>query len=176
MVNFRGFKGLALAAAVVMAFSAPLSATEHEEEQPSYEELLAAALAGDPEARGALMALFNEVRGDSSAIADLAVALIGALEGDPVEVIDAATLIADVATQVLTTQPIVRVSVGDGLELPPGAMGWDFGAPDSPTFQGFQKVTPADQEIVPGATGGLRRPGGEGLLSDGLLNIQKFFV
>ena len=176
MVKFQGFRGLALAAAVVMAFSAPLSAAEDEVAPPSYEELLAAALAGDPEARGALMALFNEVRGDSTAIAKLAVELIGALAGDPVEVIDAATLIADVATQVLTTQPIVRVSVGDGLELPPGAMGWDFGAPDSPAFKGFHKVTSADQEIVPGATGGLQRPGGKGLLSDGLLNIQRFLV
>ncbi len=176
MVSFPGFRALALAAAVVMASTGPLAATEREGEQPSYGELLAAALAGEPEARGALMALFNEVRGDTSAIAELAVELIVALDGDPVAVTDAATLIADVAIQALTTQPIVRVSVGEGFTLPPGAIGWDFGAPDSPSFQDFQKVTSADQGIIPGATGGLQRPGGKGLLSDGLLNIHKFFV
>lgn len=68
------------------------------------EELLAAVLAGDPGARAALLALFNEVRGDSQAIAALAVELIQALKGDPTATIDAAYIISDVAREVLTSQ------------------------------------------------------------------------
>ncbi len=66
-----------------------------------HEELLAAVLAGDPGARAALLALFNEVRGDSQAIAALAVELIQALKGDPTAIIDAAIIISDVAGEVL---------------------------------------------------------------------------
>ena len=98
MVNFLGFRGLALAAAVVMTFSAPLSATEHEDGQSVYDEAVAAALAGDPGARDALMALFESLSGDDNAIAELEAAMIWALEGETEAVIDAATLIADVAS------------------------------------------------------------------------------
>lgn len=157
-----------------IAFAMPLAAAEHDAEEPTRDELLAAALAGDPEARGALMALFGELRGDSQAIAGLAVGLIDALEGDPVAITDAAMLIADVATEVLTTQPIVHVSVEEGFSLPPGAIGWDLGAPDSPTFPGFTKVSQKDGAIVGGSASGVRRPGGEELLSDGLLNLERF--
>ncbi len=185
MVGFGSFRALALACALIVAFAGPLAAAESDETDPtteetggldSYDKLLAAALDGEPAARGALLALFNDLRGDSVAIAELAVQLIGALDGDAVAVIDAATMIADVASHTLSTRPIVRVSVGDNLVLPPGAMGWDFGAPDSVGFEGFRKVTAADQDIVPGAQGALQSTGGDDLLSDGLLNLHKFFV
>jgi hypothetical protein len=185
MVDFGSFRALALACALIVAFAGPLAAAESDETDPtteetggldSYDKLLAAALDGEPAARGALLALFNDLRGDSVAIAELAVQLIGALDGDAVAVIDAATMIADVASHTLSTRPIVRVSVGDNLVLPPGAMGWDFGAPDSVGFEGFRKVTAADQDIVPGAQGDLQSTGGDDLLSDGLLNLHKFFV
>lgn len=152
-------------------------AAEHGEEDPlTREELLAAALAGDPSARIALLALFAEVTGDSEAITTLAVELINALVGDPVAIVDAATLIADVATDALSTQPIVRVQVDENFILPPGAVGWDLGSPDSPTFAGFSKLTSGDKGIVAGATSGIQRPGGEGLLSDGLANVSKLFL
>ena len=146
MVDFGNFRALAMACALILAFAGPLAAAESDEtdtttEEPggleSYNKMLAAALDGEPAARGALLAMFNDLRGDSTAIAELAVELIGALDGNPVAVIDAATMIADVASHTLTTRPIVRVSVGDNLELPPGAQGWDFGAPDSVGFEGF---------------------------------------
>lgn len=117
----------------------------------SCDKLLAAALDGEPAARGALIAMFNDLRGDSAAIAELAVELTGGLDSDSVAVIDAATIIADVAGYTLTTRPILRLSVGDNLELTPGAQDWNFGTPDSVGFEGFQKVTAADQDIVPGA-------------------------
>ncbi|MFP6745228.1 MAG: hypothetical protein VCB77_08605, partial [Alphaproteobacteria bacterium] len=142
----------------------------------SYDALLAAVTDGEPGARDTLMALFNEFRGDTVAITALAVDLIGALDGDPVAVIDVASLIADVATATLTTQPIVRVSVGGDMKLPRGAKGWDFGAPDSAVFEGFEHVTTVDQDIVPGAQTALQNPGDEVLLSDGLLDISKFRV
>lgn len=167
-------RALALAAIVAVGFSSPLMAAEHGEDDPlTREELLAAALAGDPGARDALGALFSEASGDSEAIVALAVELIGALEGDPVAIADAATLIADVATDALSTQPIVQISVDAKFKLPPGALGWDLGSPDSPAFLGFSKLTQGNKGIVSGATGGVQRPGGEGLLSDGLINVSR---
>ena len=166
-------RALALAAVVAVGYSAPLMASEHGEEDPlTRAELLAATLAGDPSARPALEALFGEVFGDSDAIVALAVELIESLAGDPVAFIDAAILIADVATEILTTQPIVRVSVDDKFALPLGALGWDLGSPGSPTFAGFSKLTKGNTNIT-GATGGVQRPGGEGLLSDGLINVTR---
>ena len=176
MRSFLDIRALALAVVIGVAFAMPLAAAEHDTEEPTRDELLAAALAGDPEARGALMALFDELRGDSQAIAGLAVGLIDALEGDPVAITDAAMLIADVATEVLTTEPIVHVSADLDFELPPGAMGWDFGSPDSDTFTGFTKVTQGDSAIVAGAPSAVRRPGAEYLLSDGLADISKMFL
>jgi len=185
MVDFGNFRALALACALVVALAGPLAAAESDETDTtteesgglgSYDKLLAAALDGEPAARGALLALFNDLRGDSAAIAALAVDLIGAFDGDSVAAIDAATMIADAASHTLSTRPIVRVSVGDNLLLPPGAQGWNFGAPDSAGFEGFQKVTAADQDIVPGASGALQSAGGDDLLSDGLLGLHKFHV
>ncbi len=173
----KASRALALAAVVAVGFSGPLIAAEHGEGDPlTREELLAAALAGDPSARTALGALFGEALGDSEAIVALAVDLIGDLEGDPVAITDAALLIADVATEALATQPIVRVSVDGNFILPPGALGWDLGSPDSPAFRGFSKLTQGDKSIVAGATGGIQRPGGEGLLSDGLINVSRIFL
>jgi hypothetical protein len=185
MVDFGNFRALALACALIVAFAGPLAAAEGDETDTtteesggpeSYDKLLAAALDGEPAAQGALLALFNDLRGDSAAITELAVELIDALDGDPVAVIDAATMIADVASHTLSAQPIVRISAGDNLLLPPGALGWDFGAPDSTRFEGFRKVTAADQDIVSGASGALQGAGGGDLLSDGLLGLHKFFV
>ena len=172
-------RALAFAAIVAVGlpvgFSGPLMATEHggEADPLTREELLAAALAGDAGARGALEALFRAADGDSEAITALAVELIIALEGDPVAIADAATLIADVATDTLSSQPIVRISVDGKFKLPPGALGWDLGSPDSPAFKGFTKLTGGNKGIVSGATSGIQRPGGEGLLSDGLINVTR---
>ena len=69
-----------------------------------FDGLVVVALAGDSGSRGALLALFNEVRSDSQAIAALAVELIQALKGDPTATIDAAYIISDVAREVLTSQ------------------------------------------------------------------------
>ncbi len=170
-------RALALAAVVAVGVSGPLMAAEHGEgDTLSREELLTAALAGDASARTALEALFVAARGDSEAIVALAVELIGALEGDPVAIVDAATLIADVASEALSTQPIVRVAIEGNFSLPPGAFGWDFGSPDSPAFAGFTKVTQGDRNIVAGASSGIQRPGGDGLLSDGLINVTRIIL
>ena len=170
-------RALALAAVIAVGFSGPLLATGHPEGPTlTREELLKAALAGDPSARSALRLLFSGASGDGEAIAALAVDLIGSLEGDPVAITDAASLIADVASEILTTQPIVRVSVDGGFILPPGALGWDLGSPDSPAFKGFTKLTQFDKNIISGSTGGIQRPGGDGLLSDGLINVKTVFL
>lgn len=169
----------ALALAVVIAAGLPgsLIAAEHgEAETLTRAELLSAALAGDPSAHTALRAIFSEAIGDSEAITALAVDLIGDLKGDFVEVNDAATLIADVASEALATQPIVRVSIDSDFSLPPGTRGWDLGPPDSPTFAGFTKLTQGDKSIVAGASSGIQRPGGEGLVSDGLINVSRIVL
>ena len=172
----KASRAFALAAVIAVGFSGVAIAAEHEAEDPlTREELLAAALAGDPAARSALVALFGDLTGDSQAIADLAIELIGALKGDPVAITDAAILIADVASDTLTTQTIVRVAIDDDFKLPPGAIGWDLGSPDSPVFPGFNKLTRGSKGIV-GASGGVQRPGGKGLLSDGLIGIRRIVL
>ena len=173
----KASRAFALAAVIAVGFSGVAVAAEHEDEDPlTREELLAAALAGDPAARSALVALFGDLTGDSEAIAALAIELIRSLEGDPVAITDAAILIADVASDTLNTQPIVRVAIDDDFKLPPGAIGWDLGSPDSPVFPGFNKLTQGSKGIVVGATGGVQRPGGKGLLSDGLIGIRRIVL
>jgi hypothetical protein len=170
-------RAFALAAVIAVGFSGVSVATEHGEEDPlTREELLAAALAGDPAARSALVALFGDLTGDSEAIAALAIELIGSLEGDPVAITDAAILIFDVASDTLNTQPIVRVAIDNDFQLPPGAIGWDLGSPGSPVFPGFNKLTQGSKGIVGGASGGMQRPGGKGLLSDGLIGIRRIVL
>ena len=173
----KASRAFALAAVIAVGFSGVGIAAEHEVEDPlTREELLAAALAGDPAARSALVALFSDLTGDSQAIAALAIELIGALEGDPVAITDAAILIADVASDTLNTQPIIRVAIDNDFKLPPGAIGWDLGSPDSPVFPGFNKLTQGSKGIVVGASGGVQRPGGKGLLSDGLIGIRRIVL
>ena len=173
----KASRAFALAAVIAVGFSGVAVAAEHEVEDPlTREELLAAALAGDPAARSALVALFGDLTGDRQAIADLAIELIGSLEGDPVAITDAAILGADVASDTLSTQPIVRVAIDDDFKPPPGAIGWDLGSPDSPVFPGFNKLTRGSKGNVVGATGGVQRPGGKGLLSDGLIGIRRIVL
>lgn len=138
--------------------------------------LLEAVLAGEAGSKSALQALFNNVSGDSEAIADLAVELITSLTGDPVAITDAAILISDIASDILATQPIIRISIGDNFSLPEGTIGWDLGPPDSPTYAGFIKLTQHDKKIISGSSTSIEQPGGEGLLSDGLINVRKIFL
>lgn len=171
--RLKSARAVALAAVLSIGFSTSLFATAHGD--LSREEIIAAVLAEEPGSEDALKALFNELSSDSEAIADLAVDLINSLSGDPVANAEVAGMISDIASETLSSQPIVKVSVGKGFRLPPGALGWDLGAPDSPLFEGFTKLTQKDTNIVSGSSSGVQRPGGEGLLSDGLINVKKVF-
>lgn len=172
---------IAVIIVTMTSFIGSLSATEHGVEGIlNNNALLQAVIAGDPAAPNVLRSLFSEVNQDPAAIAALAVRLISrlisTLDGDPTMMTIAADMISDIASETLARQPIVRVSIGNNFSLPPGAIGWDLGSPDSPTYAGFIKLTQHDKKIVIGSTNGIERPDGNGLLSDGLINVRKIIL
>jgi len=138
------------------------------------EALAAEVMAKGPKMRNRLRALFLDAGPDLDAIAALARAIIGALKGDPVFVTDAATLIADVASEAMNAPRIYRVALDPAFALGPDAIGWDFGPASSPLYPGFRRVTPAGlvSGNVPLASYDWGR--GDGLSSDGIFNVRTF--
>lgn len=136
--------------------------------------LAAEVMAKGAKMRGRLRALFLDAGPDPDAIAALARAIIGALKGDPAFVTDAATLIADAASEALRAPRIYRTALDPAFALGPGAIGWDFGPATSPLYPGFRRVTPAGlvSGDVPLASYDWGR--GDGLSSDGIFNVRTF--
>ena len=96
-----GTLAVANAASLITNVAKEFFTTPSTGERLIHDGLVVVALAGDSGSRGALLALFNEVRSDSQAIAALAVELIEALGDVTTETVDAAIFIADVAGEVL---------------------------------------------------------------------------
>ena len=146
---------------------------------PSVDDLrpLAGELAVlDGDALGArLHGLFAPAAGDAEATAAFAVALIQALDGDPEVVATLADAIFTAASDAMAAVPVYRIAVDPAFRLSAGAAGWDFGAADAPLYPGFRRMTPAALgESVAGT--GLKRPAGDGLLSDGVAGITRLSI
>ncbi len=120
---------------------------------------------GDPAATGATAA-------------DRAVAVIYELRSysevvPPAQLLAAADTVMDVAGRLVCPAQVVCIEVRGDYRLPPGAIGFDFGAPDTPLLDGFERVSANDPRIAGRTLNDIQRPGGHPLMHDGVSGIQE---
>jgi hypothetical protein len=126
--------------------------------------------------RDLLAKALETLRGRPEAIADLAVAMIGGLAGDPLETFAQSSAIADAAAIELRATPVVRAAVDAGYRLPDGAEGWDLGPSGGPGLSGFTPVGDADARAIGPGLRSLNVAGAGPLLSGGLLGVERVAV
>ena len=134
---------------------------------------------------GAATVLDDYVRngsGDGSAAsasaADRAVAVIYELRSysevvPPAQLLAAADTVMDVAGRLVCPAQVVCIEVRGDYQLPPGAVGFDFGGPDTPLLPGFERVSASDPRIIGRDISEVQRPGGHALMHDGISGIQE---
>ncbi|MDP6344118.1 MAG: hypothetical protein QF578_14575 [Alphaproteobacteria bacterium] len=140
---------------------------------------LAATLQGTPQGVAALEDYLASSSGRPEEIANRARNLIKSLAGteigaDPIALQDAITQISRAARQALFSTPISKVTVLDSFRLTDRSMGFDFGPPDSRVMPQFQHVTAKDKRLSGPKPRAMRRPSGDQLLADGIVNVRKF--
>lgn len=93
---------------------------------------------------------------------------------DPGELIAAADAISQEAQAGLCSPRVVRTVVSDNFQLPPGAIGFDFGPQDAPVANGFSAVHPGDSRLNGGQPRGLAAPDNSAIAADGLVGVGGF--
>ncbi|MEZ5670375.1 MAG: hypothetical protein R3F55_23675 [Alphaproteobacteria bacterium] len=137
---------------------------------------------------GAATVLDNYVRtgaGDAAATgataADRAVAVIYELRSysevvPPAQLLAAADTVMDVAGRLVCPAQIVCIEVRSDYQLPPGAVGYDFGGPGTPLVPGFERVSMNDPRIMGRDMHEVQRPGGHPLMHDGISGVQEMHL
>ena len=143
------------------------------------EEALRGALSGSEDGLAAMQQYLDSAPGGADAIEARAVALINAIPGeglatDPFQVQDTAIRVVDAATQSLNSARLVRLPTVTSLELPPDSFAYEFGAADSETLSGFERITPADERVTGENMQALQRPADTSLGAGGISGIRTF--
>lgn len=181
--------GLAAVLAVILLSSFPTDAQEApagtvldpeafaaeglEVPPPEIQDVLAALQSDPTTGRTKLTEYLEPGLGDPNAVADRAIGLVRRLRGDPVETLAIAGVIAEVASEGFFARPVVRAVVDPAFTLPKTIAGWDLGPPDAPKVAGFQAMADNDPRLAGDGLRGLRRPGPEGLTTDGVLGVRR---
>lgn len=174
---FRGLHVAYLAGLVcAMAAAGPAGAAA---QSVSNEAALKGAASGTDEGLAALRQYLAQSSGRPEQMEQRANGLIKALAktkvaADPAALQEAIIAVAQAARQALFATPIARVKMLDNFRLSPRAYGFDFGPPDSAAMQNFQHVTAKDKRLAGANRRALRRPSNDELLSDGVVNVEKF--
>lgn len=84
----------------------------------------------------------------------------------------AADRVAQQASNVFNTGNIMRLTIDKDYKLPDRAVAMDLKPADGDPAPGWQNVTPRDQRLVGKGMRGIRRPGGEPLVSDGIVGVE----
>ncbi len=137
---------------------------------------------------GASQVLDDYVRGTTGApeaasatSADRALSVIYELRNysevvPPDQLLAAADTVMDVASRLVCPAQIVCIEVRDDFRPAPGAIAFDFGGPDTPLREGFQRITAADPRISGRNIQEITRPGGHSLMHDGLSGVENITV
>ena len=145
-------------------------------------EVIEALILNEP---GAATVLDNYVRtgsGEStstdSTAADRAVAVIYELRSysevvPPAQLLAAADTVMDVAGRLVCPAQIVCIEVRGDYQLPPGAVGYDFGGADTPLQSGFERISASDPRIMGRSLNEVQRAGGHTMMHDGVSGIQE---
>ena len=176
-----------------LLLAAPLGAQEAEEgpgtEAPVISEAernaLLGAATGTEDGLKALNALLTEGGAGTEEITSRAKGLLQQLKEagfieDATAVMTAADRIIEAAvSNVGGGAKVVEFAPSTRFVPPEGVIALDFGPADGHLAEGFERVTNQDARVEAGGQGGLqaiRRPGQDGLQSDGLLGVNKLKV
>ena len=84
----------------------------------------------------------------------------------------AADRVAQAASNIFNTGSIMRLTIDKDYKLPTRATAMDLKPADGEPAPGWQNVTPRDQRLAGKGMQGIRRPGGEPLVSDGIIGVE----
>ncbi len=175
---FRGLQGAALTG-VVCALMIAANPSPAAAQDISSAAAVAGAASGTPEGQKVLQQYLAQFSGRPEQMEKKTGDLIKALgkskiAADPFALQGAIASIAQASRQALFATPIAGVKMTRNFRLSPRSIGFDFGSPDSNTMANFQHVTATDKRLTGANRRALRRPSRNDLLSDGVVNVQKF--
>jgi len=175
---FRGLQGAALTG-VVCALMIAANPSPAAAQGISSAAAVAGVASGTPEGQKVLQQYLAQFSGRPEQMEKKTGDLIKALgkskiATDPLALQGAIAYISQASRRALFTTPIAGVKISDNFRLSPRSFGFDFGPPDSNTMDNFQHVTATDKRVTGTNLRALRRPAKDNLLSDGLVNVQKF--
>lgn len=84
----------------------------------------------------------------------------------------AADRVAQAASNIFNTGSIMRLTIDRDYKVPDRATAMDLKPVDGDPAPGWQNVTPRDQRLAGKGMQGIRRPGGEPLVSDGIVGVE----
>ncbi|MBL6952948.1 MAG: FecR domain-containing protein [Alphaproteobacteria bacterium] len=175
---FRGLQG-AILMGVVCALMIAANPSPAAAQGISSAAAVAGAVSGTPEGQKVLRQYLSQFSGRPEQMEKKTGDLIKALgkskiAADPIALQGAITSISQASRQALFATPIAGVKMTRNFRLSPRSIGFDFGSPDSNTMANFQHVTATDKRLTGKNRRALRRPSRNDLLSDGVVNVQKF--
>ncbi|MBL4721689.1 MAG: hypothetical protein JKY20_11235, partial [Alphaproteobacteria bacterium] len=130
------------------------------------------AAAPDLDSFAALRLFFNAVQNDDDNILKRAGHLLHSLSGEDEE---SARRISAAASLTLESGRASKVRIAEEYRLPPGTVGWDFGAEDSVLHPGFNLVSPSDFSNQSGDASVHANPAVSGsALADGVDGVYEF--
>ena len=170
-----------LACAVILGGHGAAKAADVNTEptQVSAEAALQGAISGSEAGLRTLQLYLSGASGRSKEMEERANGLIKALAASEIAsdtdaLQEAIASISQAARQSLFATPIAKVKVVENFRLSPNSIGFDFGPPDSSIMPHFQHVTAKDKRLGGADRRALRRPSPDQLLSDGVVNVEKF--
>lgn len=128
-----------------------------------------------------MRALTDYLQGDGAKPEDVtrrAVSVLRALQEIPGmkdnydALVQAADRVAQAASNIFNTGSIMRLTIDRDYKLPDRAVAMDLKPIDGEPAPGWQNATPRDQRLVGKGMRGIRRPGGEPLISDGIVGVE----
>lgn len=84
----------------------------------------------------------------------------------------AADRVAQAASNILNTGAITKLTIDKDYKLSDRAVALDLKPNDGAPAPGWQNATPRDQRLIGKGMRGIRRPGGEPLISDGIVGVE----
>ena len=142
--------------------------------------VLTAALAGSEDGLAMLDSFLREGDASPAEIARRAREVLAALNrngGDADTVARAVARVAQVAATGLSSARVLEIGIEADFTPGEGSQAFDFGPPDLPPQQGFERVTANDPRVtVDGEGGAVRRPGAGTVLDDGIVGLEEFSV
>jgi hypothetical protein len=173
--------------AAAIAFLLPavsLAQPQQEPEAPPLDPvpnvILSGAITGSEEGLELLDTYLRQGDGSPDEVARRARQVLLQLRGAdaaPEEIARAAVRAAQLAASALSSASMLSVGVESGFVPPSDVIALDFGSPDAPPAEGFERVTTTDPRVKVTPNGqAIRRPGLGTVLDDGIAGLESFVI